>query len=196
MNEETHRRIPPGGHVVSPLLLAASTLLAGVFCYLYLSLKYQEPQPRAPMQAATATSPATASRPVLPERDRPEAVSGFENTSLQVEHVLEAAGPGGSLGRILLEVPVVHRSGKLHWTAKDAQEARALFNRMVTHLSKVQALREEGQALLVDWDELVTKGVPAAFLRADSPSLPANQAVADQPGRPTAESVTLETPQR
>ena len=43
-------------------------------------------------------------------------------------------------------------------------------------------LRQEGQALLNDWNELLDGTVPAASLRADSPSLPYNHGQGDHRG--------------
>lgn len=114
----------------------------------------------------------------------PPAVSAFEETNLRVQHVLTAEAPGGHLDRIVLDVPVLYRSRELRWTAAEAAEARQLLVRLMDYQEKSRALRAEGAGLLGAWNHLIGNSLPATELRADSPSLPANQQDAADAVRP------------
>ena len=68
--------------------------------------------------------------------------------------------------------------------------------RMMDYQEKCQALRAEGVELLDAWNHLIDRSIPASDLRADSPSLPANQQDAADSPRPagliTTESIQLQ----
>lgn len=114
----------------------------------------------------------------------PPSVSAFEETNLRVQHVLTAEAPGGHLDRIVLEVPVLYRSRELRWTAAEVTEARQLLVQLMDYQEKCRALRSEGSDLLGAWNRLIEQSLPATELRADSPSLPANQLDAADSPRP------------
>lgn len=101
--------------------------------------------------------------------------SVFEETNMRVQHVLTAETPSGDLSRIVLDVPVLIKSGTMAWSAEDVSYARDLLKHLMVHQEKTQALREEGAQLLKAWNYLVEKTVPTTILRADSPTLPSNQ---------------------
>lgn len=114
----------------------------------------------------------------------PPSVSSFEETNLRVQHVLTAEAPGGHLDRIVLDVPVLYRSRELRWTAGEVAEARRLLLKLMDYQEKCRALRAEGSDLLGVWNRLIEQSLPATELRADSPSLPANQLDAADTPRP------------
>lgn len=114
----------------------------------------------------------------------PPAVSAFEETNLRVQHVLTAEAPGGHRDRIVLDVPVLYQSRMLRWTANEVADARKLLVRLMDYQEKSRALRAEGVDLLDDWNRLIEQSLPATELRADSPSLPANQQDAADAPRP------------
>lgn len=114
----------------------------------------------------------------------PPSVSAFEETNLRVQHVLTAEAPGGQLDRIVLDVPVLYRSRELRWTAGEVAEARRLLLQLMDYQEKCRALRAEGSDLLGTWNRLIEQSLPATELRADSPSLPANQQDAAENPRP------------
>lgn len=188
-----------------PWMLIASTGLAAVFCVLYLTKPVivtggsatAAPAAASPVVSLPQTTPAavipkTESR-VLPDAKslpgdsaRPEATdprglgpgnaNPFEETNLRVQHVLGAQGPAGEdLGRIVLDVPVLYRSRSLRWTPKEIARARQLMAGISNYQEKSRALREEGSQLLASWNELIGFSIPVETLRADSPTLPANQ---------------------
>ena len=105
----------------------------------------------------------------------PPATSVFEETNLRIQHILTAQAPGGHLARIDLDVPVLYQSRSLRWTPADVAEARQLLARLMDYQEKSQRLRAEGGDLLDSWNRLINRSLPAMELRADSPSLPANQ---------------------
>jgi hypothetical protein len=114
----------------------------------------------------------------------PPSVSAFEETNLRVQHVLTAEAPGGHLDRIVIDVPVLYQSRDLRWTADEVSEARKLLVHLMDYQEKCRALRSEGTDLLGAWNRLIEKSLPATELRADSPSLPANQQDAADSPRP------------
>lgn len=201
---------PPAANRLYPWLLVASTALAGIFCVLYLTkpvivtagpvasgvsgmLAASSPVPKVSPGAKTETSlmpdavalPGELSRPV---QANPRAMSSananaFEETNLRVQHVLGAQGPAGEdLGRVILDVPVLYRSRALRWTPQEIARARQVMAGIANYQEKSRALREEGSQLLAAWNELIEASIPVESLRADSPTLPANQGSGRMPG--------------
>ncbi|MCX6868355.1 MAG: hypothetical protein NTV46_19550 [Verrucomicrobia bacterium] len=122
----------------------------------------------------------------------PSAISGFEETNLRIQHILTAEAPGGHRARIDLDVPVLYQSRNLRWTPADVQEARKILARLMDYQEKSLHLRAEGSELLLAWNRLIGHSLPATELRADSPSLPANQEDAADAPRP-ADLITTES---
>lgn len=123
----------------------------------------------------TAAKPPVHVDPRQQDLPVPSPVPTFEETNVHIQHVLTAAAPGGDLSRIVLNVPVLYQSRNLRWTASEVDESRELLKRLATYQENSRALREEGTKLLAAWNHLVELSIPTPVLRADSPSLPANQ---------------------
>jgi hypothetical protein len=167
--------------------------------------------PATPMKPTTAEmpkpSPAPATTPsasLLPARDSlpgeadskplasdprkasaaPPVVSNFEETNLRIQHVLSAEAPGGQIDRIILDVPVLYQSRNLRWTPDEVTAARELLIRLMDYQDKCRSLRAEGIGLLDAWNHLIERSIPATQVRADSPTLPANQQDATDAPRP------------
>ena len=196
-----------------PWLLFASTAVAALFCLLYITKPVIIPAPAmispgvGKSLASSSAMPtpvavqAPANASLLPSRNalpgetptanqdsalpQPPSVSAFEETNLRVQHVLTAEAPGGHLDRIVLDVPVLYRSRELRWTADEVAEARRLLLQLMDYQEKCRALRAEGNDLLGVWNRLIEQSLPATELRADSPSLPANQSDAADIPRPS-----------
>lgn len=172
----------------------------------------------APAAAAPAVEPAPPIAALLPAADRlpgdaaaaalspdpqaavggqtlPAAASPFEETNLQVQHILTAEAANGAISRIVLDVPVLYQTGQLAWTGNEVAEARNLLGSLAEHQENTRALREQGELLLAAWNSLVERSIPVASLRADSPALPANQQAGDAASPPptldTTESIQL-----
>ena len=211
-----------------PWLLLFSTLVAGLFCMLYITKPVIVPAPAmiapgvdaktatiAPPSSEPAAKPADAS--LLPSRDSlpgegaeneptasdsrhaqapPPATSAFEETNLRIQHILTAEAPGGQMDRLILDVPVLYPSRNLRWTADEVAAARKLLVSLMDYQEKCRALRAEGLVLLDAWNSLVERSIPTTELRADSPSLPANQQdAADAPrasGLITTDSIQIQ----
>ena len=156
----------PGGTASPAGLMPSATSLPG------------EQHPRGSSKP-TPTDPRRA----LPG---PPSASAFEETNLRIQHILTAQAPGGHLDRIDIDVPVLYQSRGLRWTADEVAEARELLVRLMNYQEKSQALRAEGSELLDSWNRLIGTSIPAADLRADSPSLPANQEDAAAAPRPAS----------
>ena len=217
-----------------PFLLLASTSLAGVFCYLYLTKPViastaASPAPgpmvtvAKPAVAAAKSQPAAGTKPAgllpasdhLPGDTKPSAtplagtippgkaapgsrsIPAFEETNLRIQHVLNAESPGGGLSRLVLDVPVLYKTGNLAWTESQVAESRELLESLTVYQEKTRELREEGSRLLAAWKRLLGQSVPAPVLRADSPSLPDNQNSGNMPATPpeidTTRSIQLQS---
>ena len=199
---------------VYPWLLSTSTLIAAVFCLLYITKPVIVPAsttnhsdslvPTLPPGGSSAQTQAalmpikdrlpgekpgvSLSKPLPadPRRDLPgpPTPGAFEETNLRIQHVLTAEAPGGHLDRIDIEVPVLYQSRNLRWTPEEVAAARVLLTKLMDHQEKTRQLRAEGIELLDAWNQLVSTSIPATDLRADSPSLPDNQEDAADSPRP------------
>lgn len=211
----SRRRLSP-----YPVLLILSTLLAGVFCVLYLTKPVLRVGAEGtPLESSSGQTPAVHSLPALPQTlpgDTPEsngpqptspadlAVSGspdtanpYEETNLKIQHVLSVTSADGELGRIVTDVPVLYQSRNLRWNAVQVIEARRLLDQLRAHQQQSRALRAEGMMLLDSWHQLLARSIPATVLRADSPTLPTNQAGESGGSAPagleTSESIQVRT---
>lgn len=209
-------------------MLTASTAIAGLFCFLYITKPLTIPAnapyesvanpansslstPSAITPSSVPPSPAklmpsadrlpgeqttstTRSKPVPanPKTALPPLTSAgsFEETNLRIQHILTAEAPGGHLDRIDIDVPVLYHSRTLRWTEHEVAGARDLLLRLMDYQEKSLQLRSDGAALLDAWNRLIGASIPATELRADSPSLPANQQDAADAPRPAGLSTT------
>lgn len=208
-----------------PWLLMCSTLVAGFFCYLYMTKPVLLPGPEPVVLnpgAIPSNGPATPAAGDLtlagPALDRlpgdpagkpafvdPRSasfqkngiLSTYEETNLRVQHVLTAETPGGDVNRISLSVPVLYRSRNLRWSQQDVAKARELLTRLADYQDRTRSLRAEGLTLLDAWNRLIDRSIPAAGLRADSPSLTTNQVESSPAQRPavldTTESIRIQS---
>lgn len=141
---------------------------------------------------AAGPKPADSSHPLpgLP------ATPVFEETNLRIQHILTAEAPGGHLARIDLDVPVLYQSRALRWTPAEVAAARTLLGRLMDYQEQSRLLRAEGGDLLEAWNRLIGHSLPTTELRADSPSLPANQEDRANSPRPaglnTTESIQIQ----
>lgn len=101
--------------------------------------------------------------------------SGWETTNSRVQHILSADSGNGDLTKIVLNVPVLYQTRTMRWTPADIENARGVLTRLMVYESNLAKIKKEGEALLMDWNQILQKTVPAQALRADSPSLPYNQ---------------------
>jgi hypothetical protein len=197
------------GQRVYPVLLFTSTAVAGMFCLMYLTKPFiQASQAVTPRfddrQEMVKAAPTPAKPEIMPDKDRlpgekptgssPRTTSSsetpFENTNLRIQHILTAETPGGHTSRIDLDVPVLYQSRNLRWTPAEVAKARELLIRLADYQEKSRNLRLEGVELLDSWNQLIENSVPAAELRADSPTLPINQQDAADSPRPAGLDTT------
>ena len=200
---------------VYPLLLFISTAIAGVFCLMYSTKPVIEtndarnPADRGIDILLSAKAPLSrpilmpnkgslpGERPAEPSIESPGSPVGttslataFEQTNIRIQHILTAKAPGGYLSKIDIEVPVLYQSRSLRWTAEEVARARDLLVRLANYQEKSQILRSEGAELLDSWNRLIESSTPAGDLRADSPTLPANQQDAINVPRPSGLDTT------
>ncbi len=197
------------GQRVYPVLLFTSTAVAGMFCLMYLTKPFiQASQAVTPsvgsQQALVIAEPTPVRSSIMPDKDRlpgekpgvttPRTTSPsatpFEHTNLRIQHILTAEAPGGHTSRIDLDVPVLYQSRNLRWTPAEVAKARELLIRLANYQEKSRTLRLEGVELLDSWNQLIENSVPAADLRADSPTLPTNQQDAADTPRPAGLNTT------
>ena len=155
-------------------------------------------------QVLVKAGPSPANPGIMPDKDRlpgemptdsasrPDSptVTPFEHTNLRIQHILTAEAPGGHTSRIDLDVPVLYQSRNLRWTPAEVAKARELLIRLADYQEKSRTLRLEGMELLESWNHLIENSVPAADLRADSPTLPTNQQDAADTPRPAGLNTT------
>lgn len=215
-------------HQCYPWMLSASTAIAGLFCFLYItkpvtiaangpSQSMANPEKSNLANPITYTPTGVSSSPakLMPSADRlpgeqtasitrskpspthprtalpaPTSAGSFEETNLRIQHILTAEAPGGHLDRIDIDVPVLYHSRTLRWTEQEVAGARDLLVRLMDYQEKSLQLRSDGAALLDAWNRLIGNSIPATELRADSPSLPANQQDAADAPRPAGLSTT------
>lgn len=181
-----------------PILLLASTAIAGLFCFAYITKPVVpvysngvEPAPGAsdPIGNVTTTG---VTNPVLPGNNLPGTkpttqppatkqqlppaplTSGFEETNIRMQHILDAESSSGDIHRIVIDVPALYKSRNLRWSQEDAAQARLLLKRLETYQEKSRSLRDEGESILGDWNKLMDSSIPNQILRADSPSISTN----------------------
>lgn len=184
---------------IYPWLLFASTAVAATFCLAYITKPVVINSPASAFESnrnilSNVDSLKPKSSNILPEKSQNEnaalaSTSGnsvgntpasplaaeFEETNIRIQHVLDAESPSGDVNRIVIDVPVLYRSRNLRWTQAEATEARSLLERLATYQENVRTLRNEGTELRDAWNSLMSNSIPGEALRADSPSLPANQ---------------------
>lgn len=177
-----------------PLLLLASTAVAGVFCFAYIT-KPVVPIYSTGVETAGASIPISTvpdTKPVAQPNDLPGTkpknqtpttkqqlppaplTSGYEETNIRMQHILDAESTSGDIHRIVIDVPVLYKSRNLRWSQEDAAQARMLLQRLEAYQEKSRVLRDEGQLILEDWNKLMDASVPNHILRADSPSISTN----------------------
>jgi len=205
--------------LVSSTALAA--LFCGLYMTKPVIVAGQQPGPAATAQAPSPSPVLAASPSRPPEADsllprsgtlpgdvtKPQPAdprrftsaqagpeSAYEQTNLQIQHVLKAQGPDGlDLGKIDLKVPVLYRSRALRWTPEEIARARDLMARISDYQEASRYLREEGNSLLTEWNALVGESIPASSLRADSPSLSGvPQAAAGNGGLDSTQAIEIQ----
>lgn len=180
-----HKHAAGSRHGAYPFLLLTSTLLAAVFCVLYITKPVvvtaaRDTQETAPVIKDNSTQidpiPAPSSSVEQPVAAAPSKTSTpYEQTNLRIQHILTARSPQGEIAKIDLDVPVLYQSRNLRWTAEEISSARELLVKLSDYQEKSQMLRAEGAELLDAWNRLIAASIPSQDLRADSPSSPLNQ---------------------
>lgn len=126
----------------------------------------------------------------LAEMGGEDSDKGWESTNLKVQHILSADSGSGQLEKIILDVPVRYQTRTMRWTSHDIEQARNVLGRLMIYERDLHNLRKQGQTILKDWNTLLEHTVPAAALRADSPSIPYNHAERhDRGGLPDSSAV-------
>lgn len=132
------------------------------------------------MKPAAGVTPPKGARPGSPKAIDPRKLmasgdgSGWETTNSRVQHILSADIGNGERTKIVLNVPVLYQTRTMRWTPADVKKAREILTRLMVYENSLSKIKLEGKALLIDWNQLLGKTVPAPALRADSPSLPNN----------------------
>jgi len=158
------------------LLLIAACGAAILFAFLYITADrapaghpstLAPPAEQSPQARGTIESPGSPA--ALPPSPYPD---GLEAINLEIQHVLVAESPGGSLEKIIVEIPALFPTGTVIWNEAQEARARALLERIIALRRYHSQLAEENQRILMEWNALILESQPADVLRADSPSLP------------------------
>lgn len=209
---------------IYPWLLFASTAVSATFCLAYITkpVVFSEPSPailsqiqlsepqdfskenqsiseQSESQDASETPLLDGPDSYLKTRSNSPQTSDFEETNIRIQHVLDAEFPSGDISRIIVDVPVLYRSRSLRWNQGQTDQARLLVDRLAVYQNQIRSLRSEGDELLKEWNELLSESIPGAALRADSPSLPANQQDDFTPGSnrgsDTVDTIRIQLPE-
>lgn len=191
------RIVDPKVQRLYPILLLASTAVAAVFCFAYITkpvvVTYSSTLEKVDIPNPVTTPPVT---PVVkteaPSNNPPAAkpknqtsvakqappsaphTVGFEETNIRMQHILDAESSNGEIHRIVIDVPALYKSRNLRWSQDDAAQARVLLRRLEDYQEKSRELRTEGSMILADWNKLMDASTPNQILRADSPSVSSN----------------------
>ncbi len=191
------RTVSPKIQRLYPLLLLASTAVAAIFCFAYITkpvvvnnssipetIGISNPSIAPPVKPVVKTESPSNNLPGLKPKEQPPITkqalpsapltSGFEETNIRMQHILDAESASGDIHRIVIDVPALYKSRNLRWSQDDATQARVLLRRLEDYQEKSRALREEGSLILADWNKLMDASAPNQILRADSPSLSSN----------------------
>ena len=117
--------------------------------------------------------------------------TGWETTNSRVQHILSADNGSGEFTKIVLNVPVLYQTRTMRWTPTDVEKARDVLTRLMVYENNLSKLKQEGTSLLIDWNRLLEKTVPASALRADSPSLPYNHSRQSSGSKPPVSGSTI-----
>lgn len=171
---------------VYPWLLCISTAIAGIFCFAYITkpivlthtkektVTLTKTEPAVESKTITQTPSGTFTPPsgqVIPPA---QLFTGFEETNIRMQHILDVTSSNGDVHRLVVDVPALYKSRNLRWTQENAAQARLLLKRLEQFQEKSRALRDEGQLLSKEWNALMDSSIPQTILRADSPSLSTN----------------------
>jgi hypothetical protein len=194
----TNRRSDnPKIQALYPWLLLASTAVAAIFCFAYITkpvlVTYSsKSEALDASQSISAPSNKTDIKtepisknlpdqitknqtPIAKEKLPPAPFStDYEDTNIRMQHILDAESTSGDIHRIVIDVPALYKSRNLRWSQDDAAQARILLKRLEDYQEKSRALRDEGSLILTDWNKMMDASIPNQVLRADSPSLSSN----------------------
>ncbi len=180
-----------------PVLLLASTAIAAVFCFAYITkpvivtyssipekVAISNPVTTPPITPVIKTEAPANILPGLKPKSQPSIAKqaplsaphtvGFEETNIRMQHILDAESSNGEIHRIVIDVPAIYKSRNLRWSQDDAAQARLLLRRLEDYQEKSRDLRTEGSLILADWNKLMDASTPNQILRADSPSVSSN----------------------
>lgn len=206
-----------------PWLLGGSLLLSAILCWMYVTKPVvigegegagaQADISSAP-KAGAGKAPLMPSDNALPGSDtdkqamnsarrtkslaraRPSTYApGWESTNLKVQHILSVDTGSTELEKIVLNVPVLYETRTMRWDPADIARARDVMKRLMLYERNLNKLRNEGQAILKDWNGLLGKTAPTLALRADSPTLPYNHSQDEEPGMLPASSTVIKVEQ-
>jgi hypothetical protein len=181
----SNTRKPPQNDKVRrlyPWLLFLSTATAAIFCLAYITKPVVLTYPAdSAIPGVSQMKPLPSMTPPAPNSIGIEAVippapmtSGYEETNIRMQHILDVESPSGDIQRMVIDVPALYKSRNLRWSQDDAAQARILLQRLEQFQEKAQALRDEGKQLSHEWNNLMDGSMPHTILRADSPSLSTN----------------------
>lgn len=205
MSEIRRRPDPSGVSVPMLFLLGSSAMLAAVFALLWSNTLTDLAQAResdaaarkeladiksARQQSASpapARTPEPAAQPVPQNNLSPLArgtltpyrnlnlPKGFEPSNLNMQHAVAVEISPGKFQKVLLDMPVLIKSGQIRWSTQQIERAKQLSSEIAAWRDKSGELQAEGQDLLRSWDELVLESLPLQFIQPDSSSLPTNR---------------------
>jgi hypothetical protein len=105
--------------------------------------------------------------------DGPE--QNYEETALTVQRTLTAVNAEGDKQLIRMKIPVMYKSRTLRLEGSTKTKATEILARLKEKSNQLEKLKEELDADLIDWNNLVKAATPYDTLLPESPTLPQNQ---------------------
>lgn len=174
-----------------PPLLLCSTLLTGVFFYLYLTKPVIVDNPVASSEVASLADSNLAvadpkAAPVIVQELSPfpeaimldaNALPGLEelkplrkeapvlqHTMLGVEQIVEVESLNGEMEKLTVSLPVLYPENMRSWDEASVLEAQELAVDMELHLERVREVQADGVELLEKWSQIISKSTPSSVL--------------------------------
>lgn len=176
-----------------PPLLLCSTMLTGVFLFLYLSKPVivegpsENSEAEAMLERSSMAAPVAAIEPLM-EREElspfpgvedltsnqlpgfevaPAAVemdSSLQQTILGVEQIVKVESLNGELEKFTVSLPVLYPEDMLSWSEESVAEAQLLASDIEMHIARVREIQEDSIRLLENWNQIVAKSTPTSVL--------------------------------
>jgi len=103
----------------------------------------------------------------------------LEPTNLSVQRTIGVVLPNGETKTIRLKIPVLYESRLLRINGTNKKKATEILEKMKDLRDRLAKIKTDSEAILKEWNELVTESTPEVLLLPESPTLPQNQSASE-----------------